>query len=95
MTVTEFRNDYILGFGYDKKSKKKKFRLVVLYRESMNIANEVLENDNNTCFQQFLAGKDLNKAILKFKTDAIEEILIYFKVKDYNLSENEINKYFE
>jgi hypothetical protein len=95
MTVTEFRNDYILGFGYDKKSKTKKFRLVVLYRESMNIANEVLENDNNTCFQQFLAGKDLNKAILKFKTDAIEEILIYFKVKDYNLSENEINKYFE
>ena len=61
----------------------------------MNIANEVLENDNNTCFKQFLVGKDLNKAILKFKTDAIEEILTHFKVKNYNLSENEINKYFE
>lgn len=95
MTVSEFRKDYILGFGYDKKSKAKKFRLVVLYRESMNIANEVLENGNNTCFQQFLAGKDLNKAILKFKIDAIEEILEYHKVTDYNLSEPEINKYFE
>jgi hypothetical protein len=95
MTVTEFKNDYILGFGYDKSSKSKKFRLVVLYRDSMNTANEVLENDNNTCFKQFLEGKDLNKAILKFKTDSIEEILEYYKVKDYNLSESEINKYFE
>ena len=95
MTVEEFRNDYILGFGYDKKSKTKKFRLVVLYRETMNIANEVLENDNNTCFKQFLEGKDINKAILKFKTDAIEEILIHLKVENYNLSESEINKYFE
>ena len=95
MTVTEFKNDYILGFGYDKNSKSKKFRLVVLYRDSMNTANEVLENDNNTCFKQFLEGKDLNKAILKFKTDAIEEILEHYKVKDYNLSESEINKYFE
>ncbi|MFC2110070.1 hypothetical protein ACFLSU_05795 [Bacteroidota bacterium] len=95
MTVTEFRNDYILGFGYDKNSKAKKFRLVVLYRESMNIANEILENDNNTCFKQFLEGKDLNKAILKFKTDAIEEILDHHKVTNYNLSESEINKYFE
>lgn len=95
MTVTEFRNDYILGFGYDKKSKAKKFRLVALYRESMNIANEVLENDNNTCFKQFLEGKDINKAILKFKTDAIEELLVHYKVIDYNLSESEINKYFE
>lgn len=95
MTVAEFRNDYILGFGYDKKSKAKKFRLVVLYRESMNIANEVLENGNNTCFKQFLEGKDINKAILKFKTDAIEEILEHHKVIDYNLSESEINKYFD
>lgn len=95
MTVEEFRNDYILGFGYDKTSKAKKFRLVVLYRESMNIANEVLENDNNTCFKQFLEGKDINKAILKFKTDAIEELLVHYKVTDYNLSESEINKYFE
>lgn len=95
MTVLEFRNDYILGFGYDKTSKEKKFRLVVLYRESMNIANEVLENGDNTCFKQFLAGKDINKAILKFKTDAIQEILEYHKVTDYNLSEPEINKYFE
>ncbi|WP_152287451.1 hypothetical protein [Flavicella marina] len=95
MTVEEFRNDYILGFGYDKKSKTKKFRLVVLYRETMNIANEVLENDNNTCFKQFLEGKDINKAILKFKTDAIEEILVHHKVDNYNLSESEINKYFE
>lgn len=95
MTVTEFRNDYILGFGYDKNSKAKKFRLVVLYRETMNIANEVLENGNNTCFKQFLDGKDINKAILKFKTDAIEEVLEYHKVTDYNLSESEINRYFE
>lgn len=95
MTVKEFKNDYILGFGYDKTSKAKKFRLIVLYRESMNIANEVLENDNNTCFKQFLEGKDLNKAILKFKTDAVEEILLHYKVADYNLSESEINKYFE
>lgn len=95
MTVTEFRHDYILGFGYDKSSKEKKFRLVALYRESMNIANEVIENGNNTCFKQFLAGKDINKAILKFKTDAIEEILEHHKVTDYNLSESEINKYFE
>lgn len=95
MTVEEFRNDYILGFGYDKNSKSKKFRLVVLYRQTMNIANEVLENDNNTCFKQFLEGKDLNKAILKFKSDSIEEILVHHKVEDYNLSESEINKYFE
>ncbi|WP_139959745.1 hypothetical protein [Flavicella sediminum] len=95
MTVTEFRNNYILGFGYDKKSKTKKFRLVVLFRQSMHIANEVIENDNNTCFKQFLEGKDLNKAILKFKTDAIAEILEHHKVTDYNLSESEINRYFE
>lgn len=95
MTVTEFRNDYILGFGYDKNSKAKKFRLVVLYRKTMNIANEVLENGNNTCFQQFLEGKDINKAILKFKADAIEEVLEYHKVENYNLSEAEINRYFE
>lgn len=95
MTVSEFRNDYILGFGLDKSSKAKKFRLVALYRETMNIANEVIENENNTCFKQFMEGKDLNKAILKFKTDAIEELLNHYKVEDYNLSESEINKYFE
>lgn len=95
MTVADFKKEYILGFGIDKNSTIKKFRLVALYRETMNIANEVLENNNNTCFKQFLAGKDLNKAILKFKTDAIEELLLHYKVEDYNLSEKEINKYFD
>lgn len=95
MTVQEFKQNYIIGFGYDKKSTSKIFRLVALYRDSMEIANEVIENENNSCFKQFLDGKDLNKSVLKFKTDAIEEILIHKKVTDYNLSEAEINSYFE
>lgn len=95
MTVQQFREQYILGFGYEKNSKTKRFRLMALDRDSMQVMNEVLENENNTCFKQFLAGKDLNKAILKFKIDAIEEILQIHNVENSNLSENEINKYFE
>ena len=95
MTVQEFREQYILGFGYEKGTKSKRFRLVVLDRNSMQVMNEVLENENNTCFKQFLAGKDINKAILKFKIDALEEVLQVHNVTDINLSENEINKYFE
>lgn len=95
MTVQEFREKYILGFGYEKDSKTKRFRLMALDRDSMQVINEVLENENNTCFKQFLAGKDLNKAILKFKIDAIEEILQIHNVENSNLSETEINKYFE
>ena len=95
MTVQQFREQYILGSGYEKNSKTKRFRLMALDRDSMQVINEVLENENNTCFKQYLAGKDLNKAILKFKIDAIEEILQVHNVKNSNLSENEINKYFE
>lgn len=95
MTVQQFRNQYILGFGYEKNSKTKRFRLMALDRENMHVINEVLENENNTCFKQFLEGKDLKKAILKFKTDAIEEILQIHNVENSNLSENEINKYFD
>ena len=95
MTVQQFREQYILGFGYEKNSKTKRFRLMALDRNSMQVINEVLENENNTCFKQFLEGKNLNKAILKFKIDAIEEILQVHNVENCNLSENEINKYFE
>lgn len=95
MTVQQFREQYILGFGYEKNTKTKRFRLVVLERNHMQVVNEVLENENNTCFKQFLAGKDINKAILKFKTDALEEVLQLHNVIGVNLSENEINKYFE
>lgn len=95
MTVQEFREQYIIGFGYEKQTKSKRFRLMVLHRDSMQIINEVLENENNTCFKQYLAGKDLNKAILKFKMDSLEEVLQLHNVENINLSENEINKYFE
>ena len=95
MTVQEFREQYILGFGYDKNTQTKRFRLMAFKRDSMQVINEVLENENNSCFKQFLAGKDLNKAILKFKIDAIEEVLQIHNVENSNLSENEINKYFE
>ncbi|MDO6738045.1 hypothetical protein [Wenyingzhuangia sp. 2_MG-2023] len=95
MTVQAFREKYILGFGYEKNSTNKRFRLIVLERNNMHMVNEVLENPNNTCFQQFLEGKDLNKAILKFKIDTLEEILQLYNVSNVNLSENEIDKYFE
>ncbi len=95
MTVQQFRNQYILGFGYEKNTKTKRFRLVVLDRTTMQVVNEVLENENNTCFKQFLAGKDINKAILKFKLDSLEEILQLHNVENINLSNTEIDKYFE
>ncbi|MGY5352687.1 hypothetical protein ACXGQW_09010 [Wenyingzhuangia sp. IMCC45533] len=95
MTVQQFREKYIIGFGYEKKSKTKRFRLMVLDRDSMQVINEVLENENNTCFKQFLAGKDLNKAILKFKLDSLEEVLQLHNVDNINLSNAEIDKYFE
>ncbi|MEN8765622.1 MAG: hypothetical protein ACN4EF_00025 [Wenyingzhuangia sp.] len=95
MTVQQFRKQFILGFGYDKNTKTKRFRLMALDRDSMQVVHEVLENENNTCFKQFLAGKNLNKSILKFKIDALEEILQIHNVENCNLSENEINKYFE
>ena len=95
MTVQQFREKHIIGFGYEKNSKTKRFRLMVLDRDSMQIINEVLENENNTCFKQFLAGKDLNKAILKFKMDALEEVLQIHNVENINLSNAEIDKYFE
>lgn len=95
MTVQEFREKYIIGFGYEKETKSKRFRLMVLDRDSMQVMNEVLENENNTCFKQHLAGKDVHKAILKFKMDALEEVLQVHNVENINLSEKEINKYFE
>ncbi len=95
MTVQQFREQYIIGFGYEKEIKSKRFRLMVLNRDSMQVINEVLENENNTCFKQFLAGKDLNKAILKFKLDALEEVLQLHNVQNINLSNVEIDKYFE
>ncbi|NJB83904.1 hypothetical protein [Wenyingzhuangia aestuarii] len=95
MTVQQFREQYIIGFGYEKNSKTKRFRLMVLDRTTMQVINEVLENENNTCFKQFLEGKDLNKAILKFKMDSLEEVLQLHNVENINLSENEVNKYFD
>jgi len=95
MTVQEFREKHIIGFGYEKDVKSKRFRLMVLDRITMHVINEVLENENNTCFKQFLEGKDLNKAILKFKMDSLDEVLQLHNVENINLSESEINKYFD
>ena len=95
MTTTQFKKKYILAIGYQKETKSKRFRLIAVDRNTNQVINEVLENEGNSCFKQFMEGKDLNKAILKFKTDAIEEILLQHQVEDYNLSEDEINKYFE
>lgn len=95
MTVQEFREKHIIGFGYEKGVKSKRFRLMVLDRITMHVINEVLENENNTCFKQFLEGKDLNKAILKFKMDSLDEVLQLHNVENINLSESEINKYFD
>ena len=95
MTTSEFRNKYILALGYQKNTTSKRFRLIAVDRNSNQVVNEVLENENNSCFKQFMEGKDLNKAILKFKTDSVEEILLQHNVEEYNLSENEVNKYFE
>lgn len=94
MTVATFREQYTLVFGFVKDHPSKKLRLAVVDKTTMNLLHEIIENEQNTCFQQYLNGKDLNKAVLKFKTDALIEILNLYKVEDYNLSESEINLYF-